>query len=134
MQLSSQKSKKLTLNLTSLIDVLFILIIFFSVTSTFLEQPGIDLKLPEAETSEAFTSQKVIVYIDKEKNLFLNDNLISINELAKEIKQLNSYKKDKSIVLKADEKADYGRVIEVMDKLRKNGVYKIIVSTSMPAQ
>ncbi len=134
MQLSTQKSKKLTLNLTSLIDVLFILIIFFSVTSTFLEQPGIDLKLPEAETSEAFTTQKVIVYIDKDTNLFLNDKVISLNELAKEIKELNSYKKDKSIVLKADEKADYGRVIEVMDQLRKNGVYKIIVSTNMPAK
>ena len=87
MQLAPKKNKKLlTLNLTSLIDVLFILIIFFAVSSTFLEQPGIELKLPEAESSESYTSQKVILYIDKDKNIFLNDQLITMNTMIQEIK------------------------------------------------
>ena len=79
MNLSIKNKSKVSLNMTSLIDVLFILIIFFIVSSTFLEQPGIELKLPEANTSEGHTAQKVIVYVDRDKNVFLNDKIVSIN-------------------------------------------------------
>jgi len=132
MQLSSHKKRKVTLNLTSLIDVLFILIIFFTVSSTFLEQPGIELKLPEAESSEGHTAQKIIIYVDKNKNVFLNDNIVSINNLISELKNLPNFESDKSIVLKADTNVSHGMVIEIMDLLRRQGIYKIVVSTVKP--
>ena len=132
MKLSLKSKRKVSLNLTSLIDVLFILIIFFTVSSTFLEQPGIELKLPEAESSEGHTAQKVIIYVDKDKNIFLNDNIVSVNNLVSEIKNLNTLQKDKSIVLKADSDVTHGLVIEIMDMLRQQGIYKIIVSTQKP--
>jgi len=132
MNLSLKSKRKVSLNLTSLIDVLFILIIFFTVSSTFLEQPGIELKLPEAESSEGHTAQKVIIYVDKDKNIFLNDNIVSVNSLVNEIKNLNTLQKDKSIVLKADSDVTHGLVIEIMDMLRQQGIYKIIVSTQKP--
>lgn len=133
MQLTNKNSKKLlTLNLTSLIDVLFILIIFFAVSSTFLEQPGIELKLPEAESSESYTTQKVILYIDKNKNVFLNDQLITINTMVEEIKKLGELGAEGSIVLKADTEVDHGSIIQIMDILRKNGIYKIVISTNIP--
>jgi biopolymer transport protein ExbD len=132
MQLTTKKNTKLTVNLTSLIDVLFILIIFFAVSSTFLEQPGIELKLPEAESSESYTSQKIIIYVDKGENLFLNDQLISTNTMISEIKKLGKLSPDGSLVLKADKKVSHGKIIEVMDLLRKNGMYKIVMSTSYP--
>jgi len=133
MKLSTKSSKKLaTLNLTSLIDVLFILIIFFAVSSTFLEQPGIELKLPEAETSESYTTQKVILYIDKNNNLFLNDQLITVNTMIEEIKKLGEISMENSIVLKADKQVEHGQIIEIMDILRKNKFYKIIISTHIP--
>lgn len=132
MKLTTKKSKTLTLNMTSLIDVLFILIIFFAVSSTFLEQPGIELKLPDAQSSESYTTQKIILYIDKDNNLFLNDQMISENTMIEEIKKLGKIKKDKSIVLKADTKVDHGEVIKIMDILRQNKFYKLIISTNIP--
>jgi len=131
MQLSTKKTKKLTLNMTSLIDVLFILIIFFAVSSTFLEQPGIQLTLPTAESSDNYTTQKIILYIDKDDNLFLNDRMISTNVMIDEIKKLGILSKDRNIVLKADTKAEHGAVVKVMDILRKNGIYKMVISTSL---
>lgn len=132
MKISTDRSKKVTLNMTSLIDVLFILIIFFAVSSTFLEQPGIELELPKAESAESHTSQKVILYIDKDNNLFLNDQLISINTVSEEIKKLGELSADQSIVLKADTRVHHGKVIEIMDILRKNKIYKIVISTINP--
>ena len=132
MKLLEKPAKKIGINLTPLIDVLFILIIFFTVSSTFLEQPGIELKLPEAESSQSHTAQKVIVYVDNNENLFLNDDPIELENVANEVEALISAQTDKSVVLHADEKVSHGIIIRIMDLLRKKGIYKIVISTSKP--
>ena len=132
MKLTVRPVKKIAINLTPLIDVLFILIIFFTVSSTFLEQPGIELKIPEAESSQSHTAQKVIIYIDKDGKLYLNDDPIEMENVAESVETLISAQTDKSVVLRADENVAHGSVITIMDKLRKKGIYKIIVSTSKP--
>jgi biopolymer transport protein ExbD len=132
MNLLQKPPKKIALNITPLIDVLFILIIFFTVSSTFLEQPGIELKLPDAESSQTYTAQKVIVYVDKSDAVYLNDDLIDVNDLAESIKQKLEEQKDKSVVLRADTEVDHGMIIRIMDLLRKKGIYKIIISTEKP--
>jgi biopolymer transport protein ExbD len=132
MKLQEKPAKKIGINLTPLIDVLFILIIFFTVSSTFLEQPGIELKLPEAESSQSHTAQKVIVYVDNEENIFLNDDPVEIDKVAEAVEALISAQTDKSVVLHADEEVSHGVIIKVMDLLRKRGIYKIVISTSKP--
>ena len=132
MKLLEKPARKIGINLTPLIDVLFILIIFFTVSSTFLEQPGIELKLPEAESSQSHTAQKVIIYVDNQENLFLNDDPVEIENIAKAVEALISAQTDKSVVLHADEDVSHGVVINIMDLLRKQGIYKIIISTSKP--
>jgi biopolymer transport protein ExbD len=133
MKLTTETRRKATLNLTSLIDVLFILIIFFAVSSTFLEQPGIELKLPQAESSQAHAAQKVIVYVDQGENIFLNDQPVELSALADAVESLVSAQTEKSIVLRADAAARHGTVVTIMDLLRKKGIYKIIVSTEKPS-
>jgi biopolymer transport protein ExbD len=132
MKLLEKPGKKIGINLTPLIDVLFILIIFFTVSSTFLEQPGIELKLPEAESSRSHTAQKVIVYVDNNENLFLNDDPVEIENVAKAVEALISAQTDKSVVLHADEAVSHGIIIKIMDLLRNQGIYKIVISTSKP--
>lgn len=132
MKLPGKIKRKPVLNMTSLIDVLFILIIFFTVSSTFLEQPGIELNIPEAETSEVHTTQKVVVYVDSEEKIFVNDQSVIKENLVAEIDSLISGQEDKSIVLRADSQVSHGMIISLMDDLRKNGIYKIVVSTVKP--
>jgi biopolymer transport protein ExbD len=132
MKLSRTQPKKVTLNITSLIDVLFILIIFFTVSSTFLEQPGIELRLPEAESSETHTAEKVIVFIDASGGIYINKNQVEMEHLAQTVADLLSAQSEKTVVLTADEKVTHGIIIKVMDLLRKKGIYKIIVSTVRP--
>ncbi len=133
MKLLTKEKRRLTINLTPLIDVLFILIIFFAVSSTFLEQPGIELDLPKAKSSEGHTTQRIIIYVDKDQNIFLNDNIVTINNLIDEVKKLADVRQDKSIVLKADAAVPHGLIITIMDLLRQQGIYKIVVSTIKPA-
>ncbi len=132
MKLSNDEERHVSINLTSLIDVLFILIIFFSVSSTFLEQPGIELDLPKAVSSKGHTAQKIIIYVDKDGTIFLNDNIVSLSNLKAEIKKLANVRKDQSIVIKADADVRHGVVISIMDLLRQEGIYKIVISTLKP--
>jgi len=132
MKILTIKKRKASINLTSLIDVLFILIIFFTVSTTFIEQPGIELKLPKAKSTEGHTAQKIIVYVDDDKNIFLNDGIVTLNNLADKVKELANLQEDKSIVLKADSEVTHGVVIQIMDLLREQGIYKIVVSTAKP--
>ena len=133
MKILTVKKRKAGINMTSLIDVLFILIIFFTVSTTFIEQPGIELNLPQAKSTEGHTAQKVIVYVDREKNIFLNDEIVTLKNLAIKVKELADLQKDKSIVLKADSDVTHGLVIQIMDLLREQGIYKIVVSTKKPS-
>jgi biopolymer transport protein ExbD len=132
MKFLDKPPKKVSISLTPLIDVLFILIIFFTVSSTFLEQPGIELKLPDAESSESYTAQKVIVYVDKDERIFLNDNPLILENLAESVKNMISAQVDKRVILRADEKVPHGLIIKIMDSLRKKGIYKLIISTEKP--
>jgi biopolymer transport protein ExbD len=132
MKLLDKPPKKVALNITPLIDVLFILIIFFTVSSTFLEQPGIELTLPDAQTGQAHTAQKVIIYVDKDENIYLNDHRIPIDSLAARTVNLIKDQSEKSVILRADKTVEHGTVIHIMDILRKNKIYKIVISTEMP--
>jgi len=133
MKLLDKPPKKIALNITPLIDVLFILIIFFTVSSTFLEQPGIELKLPEAASSQSYTTQKVIIYIDENENIFLNNTIVPLDTLIARVERILAAQIDKSVVLRADQRVSHGLVIEIMDSLRKKGIYKIVISTEKPS-
>jgi biopolymer transport protein ExbD len=132
MQLAKKRSKNVTLNITSLIDVLFILIIFFTVSSTFLEQPGIELKLPQAESSETHTTEKVIVFVDAAGLIYINKNQVVLDDFAQTVSDLLAEQTEKTVVLWADEKVPHGNFIKIMDLLRQKGIYKIIISTQKP--
>ena len=73
MQFRTGRKRKVSINITPLIDVLFLLLIFFMVSSTFLEQPGIKLELPHAKSAVVVEQKDYILFIDKESKMFLND-------------------------------------------------------------
>jgi biopolymer transport protein ExbD len=132
MKITKKTKHKAGLNLTSLIDVLFILIIFFAVSSTFLEQPGIELKLPEAQSGNTQLIDKVIINVDQDGNIYLNDKPVQLDALAEQVKKLNEKREEKSVTLNADANVRHGTVISIMDALRRDGIYKIVIATAKP--
>lgn len=128
MKLLDEKKKKVVLNVTPLIDVLFILIIFFTISSTFLEQPGIKLDLPKAASSEAQVVEKAILYISKDNKLYFSDQEIKLADLAERLRSTMKIRTEKSLIINADKKVTHGLVVEVMDIARVNGVEKLVIS------
>jgi hypothetical protein len=75
----ARRKRSLILNVTSLIDVLFLLLIFFMISTTFLSQPAIKLELPEAEHSEAVRQTPLVVHVDQDGRIYLNDEPIELS-------------------------------------------------------
>lgn len=131
MQFSHKKRKKVSINITSLIDVLFLLLIFFMVSSTFLEQPGIKLELPKAESAVITHQKDYTLYIDKEGELFLNSEKVDFDALEQLLKQALPNMKEGALILKADQEASHGTVVKAMDIAKKSGVKKLIIGTKV---
>ena len=128
MQFREKTKKRVSINITSLIDVLFLLLIFFMVSSTFLEQPGMKLDLPKTSTHEITRQKSFTLFITKEEALYLNEEPISLKSLPDHLKKISS-ETEEGIILKADEKTRYGFVVEVMDLVKQSGIKKLIVAT-----
>jgi biopolymer transport protein ExbD len=131
MQIRERKRQRPTINITSLIDVMFLLLIFFMVSTTFAEQPGIKLELPTAHTSEPSKLEPLTLAIDKRGAMYLNGIAIREATLRAELEKA-AKKPDASLILKADRSVPYGYVIHAMDLARQSGVRRIVSLTELP--
>lgn len=129
MQLRPQKKRSVILNVTSLIDVLFLLLIFFMISTSFLATPAIKLELPEATHSDVVRQTPIVVYVDPSGSVFLNDEPVDMSLLAALLQGKLAESEDKSIVLKADSRVSHGTVVEVMDIVKGAGAKRLVVST-----
>jgi biopolymer transport protein ExbD len=129
MKLLVTQKKRFGLNITPLIDVLFILIIFFTISSTFLEQPGIKLELPTAKTSETQRTEKAVLYINAGATLFFMNEPVTLENLPERLQAAMKTNIDKSLIISADKNVYHGLVVKVMDIARANGVAKLVIST-----
>lgn len=114
-----------------LIDVVFLLLIFFMITSNFVLQPGVKVSLPKAVTSEVIGSQNLLVTLTGQDLLFLNEKPMNITELALKIRE--AARDNKTVLLRADTSASLGRVVEIWDLCREAGVPQINIATNQKA-
>ena len=131
MQFREKSKRHIIINITSLIDVLFILLIFFMVSSTFLEQPGMKLDLHKTSQKTVVQVEGYTLFIMSDESLYLNHEEITIETLPARLKEIAKEVEDKGIVLLADEKIRYGWVVEIMDVIKQSGITKLIVATRM---
>ncbi|MBN1541733.1 biopolymer transporter ExbD [candidate division KSB1 bacterium] len=129
MQLLLKKKKTIGINITSLIDVMFILLIFFMVTSSFVEQPGMKLELPQTKTGETARVEKMAIYIAQDGQVFLNTVPVPLDSLEAALVDAYPQAEDKTLVLKADRATEHGLVVRIMDTARSAGFKKLVIGT-----
>ncbi|MBN2417369.1 biopolymer transporter ExbD [bacterium] len=134
MQFSVKPKKRISINITSLVDVLFLLLIFFIVSSTFLEQPGMKLDLPESSGVESVKVEGFTIYITADGSLFLNEDPLTMDSLPKALEEIAPRVDEKGLVLKGDEGVRYGIVVKVMDAARNAGIEKLVVATELTGE
>ncbi|MEE9270426.1 MAG: biopolymer transporter ExbD [Candidatus Krumholzibacteria bacterium] len=129
MQLRTRHKRSLVLNVTSLMDVMFLLLIFFMISTTFLSTPAIKLELPKASHADPVRQQAVVIYVDPQGSLYLNDEPIDLALLGAALGARLAQSEDKAVVLKADSRVSHGDVVRVMDIVKGAGARRLVVST-----
>ena len=124
-------------NLVPMIDVVFQLVVFFMVSSTFITAPGIALDLPSSSSSEPSTVTRTIVTVGPDGQLYLDDEQLSIDGLARElalrrqeIPEAEREEQLRSAVLDADATVPYQTIVQVLDVMRQNGYMAVNLRTS----
>jgi len=131
MQFRVKRYIKPVINIASLVDVLFLLLIFFMVTSAFVEQPNIKLELPSTRYSEVSKMNNMVLSIARDGKLFIQDKPVDKKNLEKELRRVIMDTGDDVLVLKADKFVPYGVVIDIMDAVKGAGFRKVIAPTIM---
>jgi biopolymer transport protein ExbD len=116
------------IDIAPLIDVVFQLLIFFMLTSSFIMQPGIKINLPKAVTSEVVKYENIEIIVSGENVTYFNGKVVTTAELNKLLKQ--AAKRDQSVLIKADRRASLGRVVEIWDMCRDSGIAQINIATN----
>jgi len=123
--LPAKKGRGVIINVTSLIDVMFLLVIFFLVSSTFKNQPAIDLSLPRSSAAQETAITPTVVYLTRDGRLFLNEEAVERTALGGRLRQIHAATGEDRVVLRADEHAEHGAVVELIDVIKESGFRRV---------
>ena len=127
--ISSAVAEEEDINLTPMLDVVFILLIFFIVTANFIKEPGLEVNRPDAETSAIQENAAILIAIGATNDIWIDGRRIDVRQVKANITKLLADNPQGSVVIQADEKATADSIIAVMDQSREAGVFVISLAS-----
>jgi biopolymer transport protein ExbD len=124
-----RKRFQVQIPLTSLIDIVFLLLIYFLLTTNFMVDEGIKIKLPQAKAAAPQTEEVITVYVDREGRAFLGTDEVPLAELFDRIKQKIGSKQDELVVIRADRAVILNKAVKVMDIAKAAGAGRLCLAT-----
>jgi biopolymer transport protein ExbD len=121
------------INITPMLDIVFIMLIFFIVTTSFVKETGIDPRRPVAETTAAKPRGNILIGVDTNGFIWMNKQRIELNQVRQLVEDAVNENPESSAIIIADESSATGVVIEVMDQVRLGGVIEIAVAAEPEA-
>ncbi|MBW1786199.1 MAG: biopolymer transporter ExbD [Deltaproteobacteria bacterium] len=115
--------------LTSLIDIVFLLLIYFLLTTNFLVDEGIKIKLPQAKASAPQTEQEITIFVDSNGQAFIAGQQVVLSELYDRLKDMIGEKEDMLVVIRADRSVILNSAVKVMDVAKAAGAGRLCLAT-----
>lgn len=131
MEFKGEKKIHIHLNIAPLIDIVFLLLIFFMLSAHFVTQPGIKITLPAAVTAKLHPEEEVIIFISEDNKLYLNEEPVALENLVIRLKAKIEEFKTKTVIIKADEKINLGLAVKVMDMAKQAEAEGLVISTML---
>ncbi|RUO80785.1 biopolymer transporter ExbD [Idiomarina tyrosinivorans] len=123
------EEEETAIDMTPMLDVVFIMLIFFIVTASFVKESGIDVNRPDAATAVQKDRANILVAISSENEVWINKREIDIRAVQANIERLYAENPQGSVVIQADKLSNTETLIKVMDAARSAGVYDVSVAT-----
>ncbi|MDX1497741.1 MAG: biopolymer transporter ExbD [Salinisphaeraceae bacterium] len=116
------------INLTPMLDVVFIMLIFFIVTTSFVKEAGVEVNQPSAQTTQQQDKNNILIAITPEGDVWLDRQLIDVRAIRANVERLRAASPDSAVVIQADEEARTGILVKVMDQVRLAGVENVAIA------
>lgn len=123
-----QEDEAEEINMTPMLDVVFIMLIFFIVTASFVKEAGIDVNRPEAATAVKKDRANILVAISDQGEIWINKRQVDVRAVQANIERLKAENPQGSVVIQADKKATTETLIKVMDASRAAGVFDVSIA------
>ncbi|MBN2527361.1 MAG: biopolymer transporter ExbD [Deltaproteobacteria bacterium] len=122
------------LEVTPLVDVVFLLLIFFLLTATYVKNPNIDIDLPKASSQELFPKNKdVTIAVKRDGTVKVDKDTVTMKELESYLKnRLKKSGKEAVVIVKADKGARHGKVVSIMDMAKRVGYSRLAIAVNTP--
>ena len=118
-------------NVTPMLDVVFIMLIFFIVTASFVKEAGIDVNRPDAATAERKERGNILVAITENNQIWINKRQVDPRAVRANIERMHAENPQGSVVIQADENSKSGLIVQVMDAARLAGVYEVSIAAEV---
>lgn len=126
-----QKSQNVnTVDVSPLIDMVFILLIFFMVTTTFVKDMKLDLNRPSAASASPASTKVIRVYIDQNKEIYIDNQPVKLWAIQSKLRDLLRTSTEKSVLVVSDDTIPVNVLIDVVDEIRMSGAKDVAVSTT----
>ncbi|MBL4583167.1 MAG: biopolymer transporter ExbD [Pseudomonadales bacterium] len=120
------------IDMTPMLDIVFIMLIFFIVTSTFVKESGIDVTRPQAQSAVNQELTSIMVAIDKNSHVWINQRQIDIRAVRANIERLHAENPQGTVVIQADKASQTGVLVAVMDQAKLAGVSHVAIAAIAP--
>ncbi|GJM43533.1 MAG: biopolymer transporter ExbD [Gemmatimonadota bacterium] len=124
----SSEGDEQEINITPMLDVVFILLIFFIVTASFVKEPGVDVNRPQAETAQPKEKANILIAIDSAGIIWIDRRQIDPRAVRANIERLHAENPQGTVIIQADNDARTEVLVTVMDAARLAGVYDVAIA------
>lgn len=132
MRFTARRHRPVGVDVTPLIDIIFQLVLFFMVSTTFVTSPGIQVDLPRSSSQTILRDKhEVKVWITKNGSVFVDQQALSWQELSDDLARRAAKDPSTLVIIKADREVEHGRVVAVMDLARSQGLNRLAIATEV---
>jgi biopolymer transport protein ExbD len=126
----SLKEPAVGLNMTPLIDMVFILLVFFVVNTSFVKETGVEIERPSAKSAVKQEQATILIAVNHEGEIWIDKQRVDLRALRGHIERLHAESPEGSVVVLADSKSQTGIVMQVVDQARLSGIAKVAVAAT----
>ena len=126
--LPRKKQKDMGIDMGPLMDIVFILLIFFVVTSSFTRETGVDITKPQAQSASQLEKENLLIAITREGTIHINERQVDLTSLQDILKQSLAKTPDREAVIIADKGSETGVLVQVIDACNLSGVKKVSIA------
>ena len=127
---SQTEEDESTIDITPMLDVVFIMLIYFIVTATFIKEAGIDDDKPAAATAVVQEKASILIAIDPDNKIWINRRQVDIRSVRSIIERLHAENPKGTVVIQADKESKNDALVQVMDASRRAGVFDIALAAN----